>query len=170
MMQTADLRDCDDLSCRRGLNRPTDRCVFGKRKMGTRALVVFEIRFQDSAQTTLTQDDHMIQTLTTDRSDHSFDIGVLPGRLRSCQNFPDIKPPRCPREVLAIASLPQQITRGAVSRKSFQQLVGHPFRCGMLGHREMHNPAAIVRQNHQDEQIEAERSKFPKPIAHCNLI
>ena len=41
---------------------------------------------------------------------------------------------------------------GAVPRESFQQLVSYPFRCGMLGHRNVGDLTTIVRQNHEDEQ------------------
>ncbi len=47
------------------------RRIFAQRQMSPRSLVVFEVRFQDSAQTGFIQDDHMIQALATDRTDQA---------------------------------------------------------------------------------------------------
>jgi hypothetical protein len=68
MVQSADLRDFHDSSGSHGLNWPTDRRVLVQRQMSPRALVVFEVRFQHSAQTFRIQNDHVIQTLAANRS------------------------------------------------------------------------------------------------------
>ena len=65
VMQTADLRDRDDPSCRDGLYRPTDRRVLAERQVRSGSFIVVEVGFEDSAQTVFIQHDHVIQTLPT---------------------------------------------------------------------------------------------------------
>jgi len=42
-------------------------------------MVVTKVIAKNPLQMTLVQDNDMIQTFSTDRSDNAFDIGVLPG-------------------------------------------------------------------------------------------
>ena len=58
----------------RRLNRPWDRCILFERQVSACSLVVFEIRFQDSAQAGFIHDDHLVQPLPPDRSSQSGSI------------------------------------------------------------------------------------------------
>jgi len=97
--------------------------------VSSRQLVVVEVRFQDTPQTGLIQDDHVIQAFPTNRADQSLNLGVLPGRLRCRENLTNAQPACCLVKFLSVTPIPiaQQVMRGAVPRKSFQQLVSHPF-------------------------------------------
>jgi len=100
--------------------------------MSSRPLVVVEVRLQNAPQTGLIQDDYVIQAFPTNRTDQSLNVGVLPGRLRCRENFTNAQPAGCLLKFLSVAPIPitQQVTRSAVPRKSFQQLVSHPFSRG----------------------------------------
>ena len=41
-------------------------------------LVIVEVGLEDSAQAGFIQNEHMVQTLATNRADQSLDVGVLP--------------------------------------------------------------------------------------------
>lgn len=58
MVQAANLRDFDDPSRRRWLNRPTDGRVLSQPQVRPGLLVVFEVRLQDAAQASFIQDNH----------------------------------------------------------------------------------------------------------------
>ena len=55
--------------------------------MSTGPLVIFEIQFQNASKARFTQNDDVVQTLTSDRSNQPFDVGVLPGRPWGGEDF-----------------------------------------------------------------------------------
>jgi len=122
--------------------------------MRARVFIVFEVGSEDSAQTAFIEHDDVIQTLAANRADQSLDVRVLPRRLRRGEHLSDAEPGCRLRELLAVApvTVPQHVMWRAIPRKRFEQLVSDPFRRRMLGHRDVHGPATIVRQNHEDEQ------------------
>jgi hypothetical protein len=50
-------------------------------------MVIFKIALQDFAEMTFPEDDHMVQTVASDRSDQPFHEGLLPRTGRSAQDF-----------------------------------------------------------------------------------
>src|SRR5215472_6079596 len=129
MVQATDLGNRYDRPHPGRLNGPPKRRILAEREVRAGALVVIEVRFQDAPQTGLIQDDHVIQAFPTNRADQSLNVGVLPGRLRCCENLTDAKPAGCLLKFLSVAPIPiaQQVMWGAVPRKSFQQLVSPPI-------------------------------------------
>ena len=79
MMQATDLSDGDHLSDPAWHDPARVRTILVERKMSAGALVVVDVRGQDSAQMALVEDHDMIQTLATYRTNHALDVGVLPG-------------------------------------------------------------------------------------------
>jgi hypothetical protein len=63
MVQATDLWDGDDVTQRDWLYRTTLRAILIEREMGSRAVVVIEVRGQDAMQMSLVEDDDVIQTL-----------------------------------------------------------------------------------------------------------
>ena len=57
--------------------------------MSASPLVVFEIQLQDTTQARFMQDDDVVQALAANRADQALDIGILPRRLRSGEDFAD---------------------------------------------------------------------------------
>ena len=49
-------------------------------------MIVGEIRGQQTSEMPLAEDDHVVQTLAPDGSDHSFRIRILPGERRSSRD------------------------------------------------------------------------------------
>src|SRR6266404_3945958 len=79
MMQTANLRERDDLACRGWLYAARPRTMLVERKMCSGPVMILKIPRKDAAQVALVEDDDVIQTFAADRSDESLDIRILPG-------------------------------------------------------------------------------------------
>lgn len=90
VVEPADLRTCDDTPGGRRHDRTRGRRVLEKREMCARAHVVHDVVRQDSMEPCHAEDDHVIETLTPNGTDHTLDVGVLPGRPRGCANGLDV--------------------------------------------------------------------------------
>lgn len=80
MVQSSNHRFCTDRTELRRLNWSRPRTILRKSKMSARTVIVPEVLSQDSPQMPFVEDDHMIHTLSANRSNDSFNVGVLPGR------------------------------------------------------------------------------------------
>ena len=79
MMQTAHLRERDDLACRGRLYAARLRAILVEREMCSGPVMILNIPRQDATQVTLVKDDNVIQTFAADRADEALDIWILPG-------------------------------------------------------------------------------------------
>jgi hypothetical protein len=102
----------------------------------------------------------MVQALAPNRAVHALDIGILPRRSRSPEEFANAQPPCCFVEFFSVArvAIAKQITRRTVPRESFQQLPGRPFCCGIGSYSEMKWTPATMGENHKNKQ-KAERDR-----------
>ncbi len=85
MMQTADLRERDDLAGTEWVYRAALRAVLIEREMRSGFVVILKVGRQHTAQVTLTEDDDVIEALAAHRANDALDVGVLPRRAR-CRN------------------------------------------------------------------------------------
>jgi AAA domain len=79
MVETAHLREGDDIACGRKLYATRPWAVLVEREMRSGVMMILKIARQYAAQVTLVKDDNVIQTFTADRTDETLDVGVLPG-------------------------------------------------------------------------------------------
>src|SRR5688572_25801949 len=77
VMQTAELRDLDNLSDARDLPRKWTLLV--EAQVGPRSVVISEIRSQGLLKMPSVQDHEMVQAVSSYRADQTFDVGILPG-------------------------------------------------------------------------------------------
>jgi hypothetical protein len=72
------------------------------------------------------QDDDVVQAFAANRADQALDIGILPRRLRSGEDFANAQPPCRFVEFLSVAAvaIAKQIAGPTVPSESFQQLPG----------------------------------------------
>src|SRR5512143_3937337 len=89
MMQSADLWESDNGTCRGWPYRSTLRTILGQGEMRSRLVVVLKVRRQHSAQVTLIEDDDVIEAFATDRADDALDVGILPWRSRRSDDLID---------------------------------------------------------------------------------
>src|SRR5215472_12318868 len=80
MVQATDLGNRYDRPHPGRLNGPPKRRILAEREVRAGALVVVEVRFQDAPQTSLIQDNDVIQAFPTNRADQSLNVSVLPCR------------------------------------------------------------------------------------------
>ena len=90
-MQTADLRDGDELAPLSGFDLVWYGCVALKRQMWARFVVVLEAGAEDAYQMGFIQQNDVAQTLSADRTDQAFHKRILPGRSRRDHDFLDVR-------------------------------------------------------------------------------
>ena len=102
----------------------------------------------------LAQDNHVVETLTTNRSNEPFDERVLPRRTWRRQNLLDFEPRDTPVEVASVdlIAVPQQVTRRRVPGKGVNHLLRCPPGRRMFRHVEMNDTATVVAQHDEDKE------------------
>ena len=98
--------------------------------------------------------DNVIQAFPPDRSDHPFCVGILPGRVRSTQDFVYAKPGGRLAKYLAVnaVTVAQQKTRSLIPGEGLQELLGGPLRRRMAGDSEVHEPTAVMGKDYEHKQ------------------
>jgi hypothetical protein len=144
-MQAADLRDRDDPPDATGHDWTWVGAILVERKMGARSVVVVYVPEQNAAQMALIEDDDVIQTLAANRTDHTLDVSVLPGRARRRDDFfdPNRIDPLAEYRAVRRVTIAQQVARSTVPREGFCYLAGEPRCGGMLGDGRVKDPPAI---------------------------
>lgn len=125
VMQPANLWKRDNVPRIRRLHRPTIGSVLVQRKMRAGAVVIVEIRSQNSPQVGFVQNDDVIEDLAPDRADHALDVWGLPGRSRRGQDFRDRHGRQAFPNDMAIGAIaiPDEISRRCVPRKRLDDLL-----------------------------------------------
>ena len=77
-MQSANHRLCADRSELRWLNRSRLRAVLLQSKMGAALVVVAEILLEHPPEMLLVENDRMVETFPSDRSDQSLNVRIVP--------------------------------------------------------------------------------------------
>jgi hypothetical protein len=109
----------------------------------------------------------VIEALAPDRSDKSFDIGVLPRRARQCQDFLNADGMHMIERIIAIA---EEIARQLVPRKGVSKLLNGPRGRRMLRDRDMHHAPAIMGKEYQDKQQPARRGRHDEEVSRNQLL
>jgi len=100
----------------------------------------------------IVDDDHMIQAVATNASNHPLHVAILPGTSGCNANLLDahsFNP--CPEGFSEDSvAVPNHISRRAVFRKRFDELLCCPNSHRMLSDIEVEDTATIVRQDDED--------------------
>jgi len=80
VVQTAKQRQRDDFAAFRWFGEAWMRAILVQRPMGAVAVKMVQLIGQDTPQEASVEDDHVVQTLAPDRTDHSLQEGILPRR------------------------------------------------------------------------------------------
>src|SRR5262245_3542289 len=89
MMEATDLGDFHDIARLGGLHGPTVRRVLVQREVRPSLVIVVKVAGKDAAQVPFPEDEHVIQTLASDRADEPLREGILPGATGGSDNFTD---------------------------------------------------------------------------------
>ncbi len=101
--------------------------------MCSNAVVVARVRFQNSAQMCLAQNNDVVQTFTPDRSDQPFGKAVLPGRGWCDRLVPDAHGAQSARDDAAIdpVAIADEVVRSLIPGKRLRYLTCNPFGRGI---------------------------------------
>lgn len=101
----------------------------------------------------LPDNDQMIQTFLSDRSDQPFDIGVLPGRAWCRRAIPDAHASDPSLEHLPIdgIAIANKVSGRRVPRKGLEELAGDPIRRRIGGDGDMNQLAPFMAYYEQPE-------------------
>jgi hypothetical protein len=83
VMQAPDLRDFPDETELGRLRCARRGCVHGECTMRAPTVIIGQVAHEDAPEVIFMQNDHVVQTFTTDAPDEALDIWVLPGTSRS---------------------------------------------------------------------------------------
>jgi hypothetical protein len=108
---------------------------------------------------TLIEDDHVVETLATDRANDALNIGVLPGRSWRGDDLCNAHRLDAVAEVLTIRCIPipHQIAGCGVPRKGLGHLACKPVLRGVFGDLEVNDPSTVMTED--DEGIEKPKSR-----------
>lgn len=127
--------------------------------MSADLIIITRVRSQKPPQMRLAQDDEVVNTLATDRSDQSFSEGILPrrgrrDRLVSYAHSAQATPDDGAKDAIPVTN---EITRRLAPGERFVDLTRNPFRCRMPGDVDSDEGSAVEPDNDEGaEQIEAD--------------
>ena len=116
----------------------------------------------------LVDDDHVIETLSSDRADQAFDVGILPRTRRRGDDFGDAHASHSALEDVAVdaVSISVQPAGRRVVRKCVDHLLSGPAGRRMISDVDMHDAPAVMRQQDPDEQ-HAAGERTPRSSRSC---
>ncbi len=129
-------------------------------------VVVDQVFLQRSAQVSFIRHDDSVKTLSTDRSDHTFCIRVLPRRSRSRHDIVDPEGRYSSFNSISIfgVAVSDHILRCRIKRKRLSELLRDPLRGWVCGNIEMdHAPTCVF---DDDEDVEHIKSM----VAFVNIL
>ena len=135
-----------------------ERGVFGQRSVGPEFVVVVGIRGQDPAQVRVAPDHDVVQALSPDRADESFDVSILPGRSRRGWSVPNAHGSETSRYGMAVrgVSVPDEVSGCLIPGEGLGDLVGDPFGGRIGGDVDPYEVASLKLDDHQAiKQLEA---------------
>ena len=153
-------------------NWPCQWRIFVQRQMSAGAVVVVCIGAKHAAQMRLAENDQMVQTFPSDRTDQPLDVGVLPGRTGCRGTIPDAHCPDPPLEHLPIGAMAStdEVFGHRVPRKGLRDLASDPVCRRIGGDGDMNQPAAVMAQDDEAEQQFEGRGGNHEEIDRGNAI
>ena len=100
------------------------------------------------------EDEHVIQTLPSDRANKPFREGILPRATWGGEDFLETHALHAAPKLFAVdgVAIAQKIRRCRVVREGVYDLLGRPVGGGMLGDVEEHDAPAVVGEHDEDEE------------------
>lgn len=117
-------------------------------------MVVGDVSGERAPEMRLVEDDDVIETFAANRSDHAFDVRVLPRTRARRDDFTDAHAGDATLEQVAIdgVSIPQQPEWGGVLGKRLDELLGRPGGRRMLRDPDMDHVSTMMGHEDQDEE------------------
>jgi hypothetical protein len=117
----------------------------------------------------LVDDDHVIETFSSNRSDQAFDVRILPRTRWRRDNLDDAHASQSVPEDLAVdtVAIAVQPAGRRVVRKSVDHLLGGPRGCRMVRDVHVHDVPAVMRQDDHYEQYPTGECRHGEEIHRC---
>jgi len=117
-------------------------------------MVIAEILSQKASQMPIVYDDDMIETLTSNATDHALHVAILPSAFRCNPYLLNARPFDSRSEMLALNSvtIPNHVPRCGIFRERLDNLLCRPHCRGMLRDIEMEDTSTIMRENNKNVQ------------------
>ena len=90
-MKSAEHGNRNDLAIFRRINSTRERCVASERQVRSRFVIIGEVVRQNPFEMPVIEHNHVIETVSTNRSDESFGVRILPRRSYGRSDFFDAK-------------------------------------------------------------------------------
>lgn len=171
MVQTTDLRDGNDFTLRWRLDAAWCRRVVIQREMKPGIVIVLKVFAQHAMQMGFVEYNHMIQTVSADRTDDTFAVRILPRRTGGDQDFVDSQAFYAIFEIVAVGAvaITNEKTRRFFVREGVDDLLGGPYGVGISGHVEVNDLAPVVTENDEDVQNAKSRGRNGEEITGGNI-
>src|SRR6201987_1129493 len=152
VMQPPDLGQRHDPPHVLRLDRSRLGRVLAQGEMGSRSVIVIQIRTKDTTKRGFLEHDHMVQALPPNGTNHPLDVSPLPGGSRSAVHFLDahvshLSPEGTAEDRIAVA---QQGAWQLVEGEGLAQLLSGPLRGRVPGHVAVENAPTVMGQNQKD--------------------
>jgi hypothetical protein len=102
VMETTDLAERNDRSGGYFGDGSMVRRVFVQTEMRSAAMIVLTVGLENASQMRLVQDDHVVETLSSNGADQAFHVRVLPGARRRGDDFADAQTSQSSVEHIAV--------------------------------------------------------------------
>jgi len=140
--------------------------------MGTKAMVIGNIRGEHAPEMLLVEDDDMIEHIAADTPDGPLAVGILPRTARGDLHFfdTDVLDAVLERHTVNGVPIPQEIARRGIPGKRLNDLLSGPLRRGMFRNIDMHNATAFMREHDEDEEHAAGGSWDEKKVTGDEVV
>ena len=130
MVEPADFWSHHDATRADSLDAAGLGCVFAERQVSTGAVVIRQVGSKHVPKVSLVDDNHMVEALATDRTDHAFDVGILPRRTwcRAEGRETERVDGAVERRIEGRVAVVEEISRGRVVRRRSREAAGGPTR------------------------------------------
>jgi len=115
-------------------------------------VIVREVRGQDASQVPLAENDDMVQALASYGANEALREGILPRAARGREDFLDPHALHSVPKLLTVDPVAQEIARRGVVREGVHDLMGGPEGGRVLGHVEVNDAPAMVREHDENEE------------------
>ena len=167
VVQAADLWNGDHTSRSQRCDRTWKGCILVQPEMPSCSRVIGDVLLQHAAKASGCQYDDVIEAFTPDRSDESFDVGVLPWGARRRQDFLNADGIHLSERMIAIA---EEVSRHLVPGECVAKLLHGPSGGGMLRDGDMNDAPAIMSEKHQDKQQPARHRRHHEEVGGDQLL
>ena len=171
VMEPADVRDLPDRAAGWLLRRPRSRRILVQGEVSAPLVIIIPETPEGPSKGPLIPHDDMVETLAPQGPDQAFHVGILPRGARCDHELLGTTPLQEATEVWSVdaVAIPQEIRGCGLVGKGFSDLLPGPGGGRMVGHIHMHDAAAVVGEDDEDEQ-DAEGRRWHSEEVHRRTL